>query len=169
LDATSQEKTSTAGSSVTAAVKDWEAFAKADVSPAAKGVIATELSGFTAKGISEATIPFLTRAYLYEIRDRKGVPPGTYFMLDATDVKTLSPTLFVTQVALYKNVGYLKCASIPEGGDLTIDGKASGRTVREFVLSVGKHTVVTRIPQQQCEETVNVEVGQTAETRCPQK
>lgn len=168
-EARAQPATATVGTSVTTAMTDWETSTSAVVSPEAKGIIGAELSGFAAKSIPEGATPFLARAYLYELRDKKGLPPGARLTLDVADVKGFSPSLFFSQSALGKRLGYLKCLSDPKGGDITIDGKASGRTVKEFVLSVGSHSVAISVPQEQCQETVEIQEGQSKESRCPRK
>src|SRR5882672_10928327 len=61
-------------SSVNKAIDEWVASTKVTVSPNAKGAIATQLSGFANEGISEASTPFLAKAYLYELRDSKDAP-----------------------------------------------------------------------------------------------
>src|SRR6266436_3629843 len=52
-------------SSVNKAIDDWDASTAVTVSLKAKGAIATQLLGFANRGISEASTPFLAKAYLY--------------------------------------------------------------------------------------------------------
>ena len=155
-------------SSVNKAIDEWVASTEVTVSPKARGAIATQLSGFANKGISEASTPFLAKAYLYDLRDSKDVPGARPINLDISDIERYPLNRFV-KAALNKKIGYLKCSSDPVGGKITIDGKARGNTVKEFVLSTGKHTVVIALQQQRCEEEVMIEEEWPIESRCPKK
>jgi len=156
--------------SVDKAISEWEASTAVPVSPKAKGSIAAQLSGYLNKGGGDDAAPYLTKAYLYELRDFKAQTGTSEKMLDLVDVNRFPMNRLVTSATYDKGVGFLKCSSSDlKGGKITIDGEAKGTTVKEFVLATGRHTVVIATERQRCEEAVMIQDQQQAESSCPKQ
>jgi len=153
--------------SVDRAIDEWQKWTKIEVAANAKNAITEELSAFASMGMSQRTTTFMTRAYLYEVRDWKARAEGAPTKLALEDVQGYNVNTFVRMTAIGKKVGYLRCVSKPEGGKISIDGEARGETIKEFVLSTGKHMVAIDLPKRRCKEDVLIEEEKLKETRCP--
>jgi len=161
----------TVRSTVNSAIGEWEAATAVTVSLDAKGMIASQLSAYASEGVPAVATPFLAKAYLYEVRDRQqmtGAPPKN---LGLANLESYPLNGFVAQSVLGKKVGFLRCWADPKrkAGTITIDGVASGDTIKEFVLSIGKHKASIQLQRQRCEEEIIVEENRLIEMRCPNK
>jgi hypothetical protein len=150
-------------------IERWKTINKIDIDSAAARKIE---GGFTSGSYAKPSLGSagkVAAAYLYEVRDtneRFGMGRG---MIVKSDLDRVPLTTFLQSVSFKKEIGYLRVLSTPANGEIIIDGKSSGKTIREFVLSPGKYLVQINTANLHCEEHIEVVKDASAEVTCPKK
>lgn len=153
--------------SVYMAVQSWELANDAIVSPSAVDSISVDVQELVNRSSIEGVMANIVWAYLYEVRDKKMNLPKTSFTIDRADLSAMPFNVYFSKMVFGKKVGYLKCVSSPEGGEIFINGELRGRTTREFVLSTGSHKVRINVGQERCDTAVVIAEKELKELSCP--
>jgi hypothetical protein len=120
---------------------------------------------------------FVISSYLYELRDRKyaavGYPSLYHHVkieLGPDDIKALPFNRFSLELgaAEWQDLGELIVDSSPTGAKVEVDGKPQGITKKDLVISKGKHSILVRLANQSCADTIEVK-DDPVPYECPKK
>jgi len=145
-------------------IESWKRTNKIDVDRSALSYISRELASSQFMAASPRVLRRLASAYLYEVRDAKEGAGMKEPIIDRWDLNRISLSSFLESQE--KKLGFLRVTSTPAGREVLIDGRPSGKTMKEFVLPPGKYTVRIDVKGKPCEESVDIVNSETTESVC---